>query len=143
MFQGQLVRHPGPPYALAWGTDSFLVGSCDKKVVVYDREGQVLQTFDYSRDPSEKMFHVAAASPSGHTVVLGSHDRSVCVCGGVSTELYLRDAFRPTVCLRLGCGCSTGFPAEACGTKPSLKRSPTFTASPVWRGGGTARAFAP
>ncbi|XP_004083357.1 intraflagellar transport protein 172 homolog [Oryzias latipes] len=73
--QGQLVRHPGPPYALAWGTDSFLVGSCDKKVVVYDREGQVLQTFDYSRDPSEKMFHVAAASPSGHTVVLGSHDR--------------------------------------------------------------------
>uniref|UniRef100_A0A3P9LP27 Intraflagellar transport 172 n=1 Tax=Oryzias latipes TaxID=8090 RepID=A0A3P9LP27_ORYLA len=79
--QGQLVRHPSPPYALAWGTDSFLVGSCDKKVVVYDREGQVLQTFDYSRDPSEKMFHVAAASPSGHTVVLGSHDQGT-MCGG-------------------------------------------------------------
>ncbi|XP_024146740.1 intraflagellar transport protein 172 homolog [Oryzias melastigma] len=73
--QGRLVKHPSPPYALAWGTDSFLVGSCDKKVVVYDREGHVLQTFDYSRDASQKTLHVAAASPSGHTVVLGSHDR--------------------------------------------------------------------
>lgn len=83
------MKHPSPPYALAWGTDSFLVGSCDKKVVVYDREGHVLQTFDYSRDASQKTLHVAAASPSGHTVVLGSHDRSV---GGVTHSITGRRA---------------------------------------------------
>lgn len=57
-----------------------MVGGCDKKVVVYSKEGQVLQTFDYSRDHTEKELTVAVTSPSGQSVVFGSYDRSVCAC---------------------------------------------------------------
>lgn len=73
--QGKLLTHPCPPYALAWGSNSIIVAGCDKKIVAYGKEGHVLQTFDYSRDCSEKEFTVAATSPSGQSVVLGSYDR--------------------------------------------------------------------
>ncbi|XP_008279843.1 intraflagellar transport protein 172 homolog [Stegastes partitus] len=73
--QGKLLIHPCPPYALAWGANSIMVGGCDKKVVAYGREGHVLQTFDYSRDRTEKEFTVAIASPSGQSIVFGSFDR--------------------------------------------------------------------
>uniref|UniRef100_A0A1A8U1D0 Intraflagellar transport protein 172 homolog n=1 Tax=Nothobranchius furzeri TaxID=105023 RepID=A0A1A8U1D0_NOTFU len=73
--QGKLLTHPCPPYALAWGANSIMVGGCDKKIVAYGKEGQVLQNFDYSRDPSEKEFTVAVSSPSGQSVVFGSFDR--------------------------------------------------------------------
>uniref|UniRef100_A0A3P8UXR3 Intraflagellar transport protein 172 homolog n=1 Tax=Cynoglossus semilaevis TaxID=244447 RepID=A0A3P8UXR3_CYNSE len=73
--QGKLLVHPCPPYALAWGANSIMVGGCDKKVVVYSKEGQVLQTFDYSRDHTEKELTVAVTSPSGQSVVFGSYDR--------------------------------------------------------------------
>ncbi|XP_056873005.1 intraflagellar transport protein 172 homolog [Takifugu flavidus] len=73
--QGELLKHPCPPYALAWGTNSIMVGGCNKKVVAYSRDGHVLQTFDYSRDPTEKEFTVACGSPSGQSIVFGSFDR--------------------------------------------------------------------
>uniref|UniRef100_UPI003AACFFE7 intraflagellar transport protein 172 homolog isoform X1 n=1 Tax=Centroberyx gerrardi TaxID=166262 RepID=UPI003AACFFE7 len=73
--QGKLLMHPCPPYALAWGANSIMVGGCDKKVVAYGREGHIQQTFDYSRDRTEKEFTVAATSPSGQSVVFGSYDR--------------------------------------------------------------------
>uniref|UniRef100_A0AAZ3SAE3 Intraflagellar transport 172 n=1 Tax=Oncorhynchus tshawytscha TaxID=74940 RepID=A0AAZ3SAE3_ONCTS len=73
--QGKLLTHPCPPYALAWGTNSIIVAGCDKKIVAYGREGHIQQTFDYSRDRSEKEFTVAATSPSGQSVVIGSYDR--------------------------------------------------------------------
>lgn len=73
--QGKLLVHSCPPYALAWGANSIIVGGCDKKIVAYGREGQVLQTFDYSRDRTEKEFMVAATSPTGQSVVFGSYDR--------------------------------------------------------------------
>uniref|UniRef100_A0A672S037 Intraflagellar transport protein 172 homolog n=1 Tax=Sinocyclocheilus grahami TaxID=75366 RepID=A0A672S037_SINGR len=73
--QGKLLTHACPPYALAWGTNSIIVAGCDKKIVAYGKEGHVLQTFDYSRDRSEKEFTVAACSPSGQSIVVGSYDR--------------------------------------------------------------------
>ncbi|XP_061900790.1 intraflagellar transport protein 172 homolog isoform X2 [Entelurus aequoreus] len=73
--QGKLLTHVCPPYALAWGANSIVVGGCDKRVVAYSREGHILQTFDYSRDRTERDFTVAASSPSGQSVVLGSYDR--------------------------------------------------------------------
>uniref|UniRef100_A0A4W6DEM9 Intraflagellar transport protein 172 homolog n=1 Tax=Lates calcarifer TaxID=8187 RepID=A0A4W6DEM9_LATCA len=73
--QGKLLMHPCPPYAVAWGANSIVVGGCDKKVVAYGREGHILQTFDYSRDRTEREFTVAATSPSGQSVVFGSYDR--------------------------------------------------------------------
>ncbi|XP_069580919.1 intraflagellar transport protein 172 homolog [Brachyistius frenatus] len=73
--QGKLLTHPCPPYALAWAANGVMVGGCDKKVVAYGREGHVLQTFDYTRDRTEREFSVAAASPGGQSVVFGSFDR--------------------------------------------------------------------
>ncbi|KAG7214317.1 hypothetical protein INR49_004455 [Caranx melampygus] len=73
--QGKLLNHPCPPYALAWGANSIMVGGCDKKVVAYGREGHILQTFDYTRERTEREFTVAITSPSGQSVVFGSYDR--------------------------------------------------------------------
>ncbi|XP_048371540.1 intraflagellar transport protein 172 homolog [Sphaerodactylus townsendi] len=73
--QGKLVMHPCPPYALAWASNSIVAAGCDKKIVAYGKEGHVIQTFDYSRDSSEKEFMVAAANPGGQSVVIGSFDR--------------------------------------------------------------------
>uniref|UniRef100_A0A8D0GGL2 Intraflagellar transport 172 n=1 Tax=Sphenodon punctatus TaxID=8508 RepID=A0A8D0GGL2_SPHPU len=73
--QGKLVTHPCPPYALAWASSSVVAAGCDKKIVAYGKEGHVIQTFDYSRDSSEKEFTAAAASPGGQSVVIGSYDR--------------------------------------------------------------------
>ncbi|XP_055666694.1 intraflagellar transport protein 172 homolog isoform X1 [Falco peregrinus] len=73
--QGKLVTHPCPPYALAWASNSIVAAGCDKKIVAYGKEGNVIQTFDYSRDSSEKEFTTAAASPGGQSVVIGSYDR--------------------------------------------------------------------
>ncbi|XP_034856689.1 intraflagellar transport protein 172 homolog isoform X2 [Mirounga angustirostris] len=73
--QGKLVNHPCPPYALAWATNSIVAAGCDRRIVAYGKEGHVLQTFDYSRNPQEREFTTAAASPGGQSVVLGSYDR--------------------------------------------------------------------
>nr|XP_020664000.1 intraflagellar transport protein 172 homolog [Pogona vitticeps] len=73
--QGKLVMHPCPPYALAWASNSIVAAGCDKKIVAYGKEGHVIQTFDYSRDMSEKEFTVAATGPGGQSVVIGSFDR--------------------------------------------------------------------
>ncbi|XP_036261104.1 intraflagellar transport protein 172 homolog isoform X2 [Molothrus ater] len=73
--QGKLAVHPCPPYALAWASSSIVAAGCDKKIVAYGKEGSVIQTFDYSRDSSEKEFTTAATSPSGQSIVLGSYDR--------------------------------------------------------------------
>ncbi|MBN3302921.1 IF172 protein, partial [Amia calva] len=73
--QGKLLTHSCPPYALGWGANSIIVAGCDKKIVAYGKEGHVIQTFDYSRDLSEKEFTVASTSPSGQSVVIGSYDR--------------------------------------------------------------------
>ncbi|KAK7878726.1 hypothetical protein WMY93_030965 [Mugilogobius chulae] len=73
--QGKLLSHPCPPYALGWGLNSVLIGGCDRRIVAYSREGHVLQTFDYSRDPGEREFTSAVTSPSGQSVVFGSYDR--------------------------------------------------------------------
>lgn len=67
--------HPCPPYALAWASNSIVAAGCDKKIVAYGKEGSVIQTFDYSRDSSEKEFTTATTSPSGQSVVIGSFDR--------------------------------------------------------------------
>ncbi|CAL1585627.1 unnamed protein product [Knipowitschia caucasica] len=73
--QGKVLVHPCPPYALGWGLNGILVGGCDRRIVAYSREGLVLQTFDHSRDPSERDFTTAVTSPSGQSVVFGSYDR--------------------------------------------------------------------
>ena len=76
-FQGLVCRHTTPPYALAWSQFGIVVGGCDKRVVVYTKDGRVLQQFDYTKDPSEKEFTVAACNPSGQIVVVGSYNRYV------------------------------------------------------------------
>nr|XP_025046158.1 intraflagellar transport protein 172 homolog [Pelodiscus sinensis] len=73
--QGKLVTHPCPPYALTWASNSIIAAGCDKKIVAYGKEGHIIQTFDYSRDPTEKEFTTAATSPGGQSVVIGSYDR--------------------------------------------------------------------
>lgn len=120
-----------------------MVGGCDKKVVAYGREGHVLQTFDYNHDRSEKEFTVAATSPSGQSVVFGSFDRSVATQQQQQVNPYEEAAIAlippSSLVFVAGCGCSTGPPGGACGTRPSPKRFPTSTPSPACPGRKTAR----
>jgi intraflagellar transport protein 172 len=44
-------------------------------VCFYDKDGMLVQRFDYSHDISEKEFTTASFNPSGETVILGSFDR--------------------------------------------------------------------
>lgn len=73
--QGVVCRHSCPPYALAWTPFGIVVGGCDKRIVVYTKEGRLLQQFDYSRDSNEKEFSVAESNPTGQMVVVGSFNR--------------------------------------------------------------------
>ncbi|CAH8607286.1 unnamed protein product [Heterobilharzia americana] len=73
--QGKFTVHPTAPYALAWAGSTVLAAGCDKRIYVYNREGKVVQQFDYSRDDTEKEFVVASCNPSGHAVAFGSFNR--------------------------------------------------------------------
>ena len=48
------------------------VAGNDQVISFYDKDGQALQRFDYSRDEGEKEFTAAAFNPSGEYVVVGS-----------------------------------------------------------------------
>ena len=64
-----------PPYALAWTPFGIFAAGCDKRAVVYTKDGRVLQQFDDSKDANEKEFTVAACNPTGQTVIVGSFNR--------------------------------------------------------------------
>ncbi|XP_022255684.1 intraflagellar transport protein 172 homolog [Limulus polyphemus] len=73
--QGKIITHSCPPYAIAWAGQFIIIGGSDKKIVIYNKDGRVAQQLDYSRDNTEHEFTVAACSPSGQSVVIGSYDR--------------------------------------------------------------------
>eukprot|EP00698_Gefionella_okellyi_P025059 TRINITY_DN9055_c0_g1_i1.p1 TRINITY_DN9055_c0_g1~~TRINITY_DN9055_c0_g1_i1.p1 ORF type:complete len:1722 (-),score=456.28 TRINITY_DN9055_c0_g1_i1:33-5198(-) len=70
----RVCQHPSIPTSIAWG-QCILVGGIDSKIVLYDKDGRVQQTFDYSGDETEKEFGSAAFSPSGECCVVGSYNR--------------------------------------------------------------------
>ena len=72
---GKMCVHSCPPYALAWGMDSFVAAGCDKRVTMYGADGRPHQQFDFNSDPTEHEFTAAASGPNGQTVVVGSFDR--------------------------------------------------------------------
>lgn len=63
--QGKIITHSAPPNALAWLQGHILAAGCDKRILVYNSQGRIVKTFDYSRDVGEFEFTIAAASPSG------------------------------------------------------------------------------
>ena len=64
---GLVVRHSCPPCALVWSTHGILVGGCDRRVVVYSKDGKILQQFDYSREVGEREFSAGICNPTGRT----------------------------------------------------------------------------
>ena len=42
VLQGPLCRHPCPPYALAWGSSTIMAAGCDRRVLVYGANGELL-----------------------------------------------------------------------------------------------------
>lgn len=73
----KLAQHPCAPTALAFGEMLCAAGN-DQAVCFYNDRGLVQQRFDYASsqaDGGEREFTVAAASPSGHSVVVASYNR--------------------------------------------------------------------
>ncbi|KAG7173582.1 Intraflagellar transport protein 172-like [Homarus americanus] len=73
--QGKIISHPVPPYAMAWTNNNIIIAGCDKRIVMYTKNGKINQQFDYSRDLTECEFSTAVTSPSGQALVIGSYDR--------------------------------------------------------------------
>ncbi|CAF1635554.1 unnamed protein product [Rotaria magnacalcarata] len=71
---GLVVRHSCPPCALVWSAYGILVGGCDRRVVVYSKDGKILQQFDYSREINEREFSTGICNPTGQECVFGSYD---------------------------------------------------------------------
>ena len=44
--QGQLCKHPCPPYALCWGS-SIVAAGCDKRIIAYGKEGETILIVHY------------------------------------------------------------------------------------------------
>ena len=42
VLQGPLCRHPCPPYALAWGSSTIMAAGCDRRVLVYGANGELV-----------------------------------------------------------------------------------------------------
>ena len=62
---GLVVRHSCAPCAIVWSAHGILVGGCDRRVVVYGKDGKILQQFDYSREPNERDFSAGICNPTG------------------------------------------------------------------------------
>ncbi|CAF3423439.1 unnamed protein product [Rotaria sp. Silwood2] len=62
---GLIVRHSCPPCALVWSAHGIVVGGCDRRVVVYNKDGRILQQFDYSHEPTAHGFGVGICDPTG------------------------------------------------------------------------------
>ncbi|CAF2971057.1 unnamed protein product [Rotaria sp. Silwood2] len=66
---GLIVRHSCPPCALVWSAHGIVVGGCDRRVVVYSKDGGILQQFDYSHEPTAHGFGVGICDPTASTSV--------------------------------------------------------------------------
>lgn len=69
-----IAKHACPAYALVWA-EGILAAGPDKRLVVYDADGRVVQQFDHAKEAGEREPSVAMASPSGQSVVVGSYNR--------------------------------------------------------------------
>lgn len=72
---GKIIQHSVAATALAWPQNGLVAAGCDKKVHFYDSQARLIRMFDYSRDDNDHEFTVAAASPNGQAVAIGSFDR--------------------------------------------------------------------
>eukprot|EP01105_Mastigella_eilhardi_P013040 TRINITY_DN2967_c0_g1_i2.p1 TRINITY_DN2967_c0_g1~~TRINITY_DN2967_c0_g1_i2.p1 ORF type:complete len:926 (-),score=269.09 TRINITY_DN2967_c0_g1_i2:2602-5379(-) len=70
----KLGKHTSVPTAIAYG-EHVAVGGNDQEVAFYNEFGQVQQKFSYAHDDTEKAYTVAAASPSGQSIVFASYCR--------------------------------------------------------------------
>lgn len=69
-----IVRHPCPPFALAWG-QSIVVGSNEGRVYFYDTDGTEEQMLDVTdRGTNFQETSAAVCNPTGDVVVLGGFD---------------------------------------------------------------------
>lgn len=70
------MQHPVPPYALSWPAGYILAAGSDRIVTLYESDGRVHRTFDYTAPHyKEREFTVACSSPSGQAVTVGSYDK--------------------------------------------------------------------
>ena len=37
-----MCRHPCAPYALAWGSSTIVAAGCDRRVLVYNKDGETI-----------------------------------------------------------------------------------------------------
>lgn len=86
--QGKVVTHPVPPFALTWARNSIFASGCDRRTVIYSREGKVRQHFDYSKDTTDKESTVAISCPGGQVVAIGSYNKIRIYCFNGRTSLW-------------------------------------------------------
>uniref|UniRef100_A0A0N4ZD27 WD_REPEATS_REGION domain-containing protein n=1 Tax=Parastrongyloides trichosuri TaxID=131310 RepID=A0A0N4ZD27_PARTI len=73
--QQKVCTHSTGPFALIFTNFGIIASGCDQRIISYTEGGRLLQTFDYTKDPTEKEYIVAAVDPTGTNAVFGSFNR--------------------------------------------------------------------
>ena len=80
------MKHSVPAYALATTNSAIVAAGADMRIAVYRRgggsmgssmAGELMQSFDYNSDKTEKEFTCACSSAISETVAIASYDRLV------------------------------------------------------------------
>uniref|UniRef100_A0A0K0F112 Intraflagellar transport protein osm-1 (inferred by orthology to a C. elegans protein) n=1 Tax=Strongyloides venezuelensis TaxID=75913 RepID=A0A0K0F112_STRVS len=73
--QQKICTHLTTPFALIYTNFGILASGCDQRIISYTESGRLLQTFDYTKDPTEKEYVVGVVDPTGTNAVFGSFNR--------------------------------------------------------------------
>ncbi|KRY41446.1 Intraflagellar transport protein -like protein [Trichinella spiralis] len=71
----KFFRHSTAPYVLIAAQNTLLAAGCDRRVLIYDRNGDNLQQFDYSNDKEDREINTGAANPGSQSIAMGSFDK--------------------------------------------------------------------
>lgn len=71
----KLIVHNTPPYLLVWNQNYVFLSGNDRRILVYNMDGKVVKTFDYSKNKEVREFTVGYSSPGGQTVAIGNFDK--------------------------------------------------------------------
>ncbi|KFD64150.1 hypothetical protein M514_12468 [Trichuris suis] len=71
----KFCSHSVAPYVLLWSQNTLIAAGSDRRVLVYDADGNLFQQLNYANESTDREVSSAALSPGGQSVALGSYDK--------------------------------------------------------------------
>ncbi|CDW58516.1 Intraflagellar transport 172 homolog [Trichuris trichiura] len=74
-FLQKFCSHSVAPYVLLWSQNTLIAAGSDRRVLVYDADGNLFQQLNYANESTDREVNSAALSPGGQSIALGSYDK--------------------------------------------------------------------